>query len=146
MSDPRPALPHALVFWTGITCGLLASLALQILLNQRGLLLAAIWREAAAGGGLSLRSALVWWVLAGTAFAAGAVAVYLLSRWPPPWQGLRAVRWLAAAVVVVGLADIARRAEVPPNTSPGLQVLSSAAAATVATLMAMFGAFFARPR
>jgi len=146
MSDPRPALPNALVFWTGVTCGLVATLALQILLNQRGIPLAAVWREAAAGGGLSLRSALVWWVIAGTAFAASAAVAALLVRLPPPWHGLRLVQSLAAAVAVAVLAEVAQRAGQPQGVTAGMHVLSSLAAAGVGTLMAMFGAFFARPR
>jgi len=147
MSDEsRPALPRALVFWTGVTCGLAATLALQILLNERGITLVAIWREVASGSGLSLRAALVWWIIAGTAFAAGALSTALLRRLPPPWHGPRPVLWLAAVAAVAVLAGVARGAGEPQGVTAGIYTLSSLAAAGVGMVMAMFGAFFAGPR
>jgi len=143
MSDPQPPLPRALVFWAGVTCGVLATLALQIQLNQRGIELDAIWREFAAGRGMPLRLALVWWVIAGTAFLVAAATAAALNRWPPPWHSWTAVRRIVALAIVIGLGEIARRAGLPEHGNSGLYVASSLTAAGVATLMAMFGAFFA---
>jgi len=68
---PSTEVPRPLVLVAATTCGVLAAIAAQIVLAQRGIELAGIWRESAARG-FHLRAAGAWWMMPGSALLVGA--------------------------------------------------------------------------
>jgi hypothetical protein len=126
-----------------LTGGVLVALALQILLSTRGWQIAAIWRDMIAGNPLSLQTALVWWIIAGSALVAGAAIAWPVANLAPPWRRNRTVRWIAGAALLYGLAHIGHAAVLPEGVSPAVYLLASIAAIVVAAIMAVIGAIFA---
>src|SRR4051812_44590519 len=102
----RTQLPHALALAVGATCGVLAAMVTQILLARRGIDLAGVWHALLSARGLQLKAAGAWWMMAASGFIVGAVVAGVLSRASLPWVRLRALRWIAAAVVVAALAHV----------------------------------------
>ena len=96
---PRTEVPRPLVLVTAMTCGVLAAIAAQIVLAQRGIELAGVWREIASRG-FHLRAAGAWWMMAGSALLVGAAVAAALSRFPLPWLRFRLLRWIAGAALV----------------------------------------------
>ena len=140
-SSPQE-LPRALLYCIAVSAGMLVALAVQISLSRAGIELSGVWRNLFSTQALQLRSAGAWWLIAGAAFLAGAVIAGLLNRFPPPWYGFRALRWLAAAAIVFVLADIGHSAAAPVARVPGAHVMASLAALCAAALMAAIGAYF----
>src|SRR5882672_12596411 len=105
MIPAQNELSRALVYVTSMTCGVLAAIAAEILLRRTGVEIADTWRSLASGQSLQIRAVSVFWLMIGSAFVASAVVAAALSRLPPPWLRLRALRWLASAVLVFALAE-----------------------------------------
>ena len=132
-----------LALLAGMTAGVFATLAAQVLLNNRGLQVGTIWQNIANGDPLNLRAALVWWVIAGSALVVGAAVAGPLGRLPPPWRRYRILRWILGALATIALAHIAHEAGAQEGIGPLAQLGASAAAVLLAALMAAFGAVFA---
>ena len=143
---PRTEVPHALVLVAATTCGVLAAIAAQIVLAQRGIELAGVWRELLSARGVQLRAAGAWWMMAASALLAGALVAAALSRFPLPWLRFRLLRWVAGAAVVAALAHIGHAAAMKAGVSPGIHSAASFAALCAAALTALFGAYFAAKR
>ena len=139
---PRTEVPRPLVLVTAMTCGVLAAIAAQIVLAQRGIELAGMWRDI-AGKGFHLRAAGAWWMMPGTALLVGAAVAAALSRYPLPWLGFRLLRWIAGAALVGALAHIGHAAAMKAGVSVGIHSAASFAAVCAAALTALFGAYFA---
>jgi hypothetical protein len=135
-------LPRVLTYSVAITAGVVVALAVQISLSRMGIELAGVWRALFSTQALQLRSAGAWWLIAGSAFLAGAVTAWILARFPPPWYGLRALRWLAAGLIVFVLADIGHSAAAAVERVPAAHVVASLVALCAAALMAAVGAYF----
>ena len=140
---PRTELSRGLVYVTGITCGVLAAIAAEILLRRSGVEIADTWRSIASGQALQMRSVSAFWVMAGAAFVASAVVAAALSRLPLPWHRLRGSRWAAGAVVVFALAEIGHIAAITGGHGGGAHAAMSLAALAMAGLVALFAAYFA---
>jgi hypothetical protein len=143
---PRTEVPHALVLIVATTCGVLAAIAAQIALAQRGIELAGVWRELLSARGVQLRAAGAWWIMAASALLAGALVAGALSRFPLPWLGFRVPRWIAGAAVVGALAHIGHGAAMKAGVAVGIHAAASFAALCAAALTALFGAYFAAKR
>jgi len=143
---PRTEVPRPLVLVTATTCGVLAAIAAQVVLSQRGIELAGIWRELLSTRGLQLRAAGAWWMMAASAFLAGAVVAAVLSRFPLPWLRFRLLRWVAGAVLVAALAHVGHGAVMKPDIAVAIHTTASFSALCAAALMALFGAYFAVKR
>ena len=143
---PRTDLPRASVYATGVTCGVLAAIAVQILLSRAGIELSGVWRNLLSAQALQLRSAGAWWLMAGSAFLASALVVAALSRLPLPWHRFRLLRWIMGAAVVFGLAEVGHLAADISAPSGGAHVAVSLSALFAAALMSLFGAYFAAKR
>jgi hypothetical protein len=139
-------LPPALVYPTAVVCGVLAALAVQILLGRAGIELAGVWSTLFSSSSLQLRSAGTWWLMVGAAFLVSAVVAAALSRLPWPWHRFRLVRWLLAAALVLAIAEIGHSAATNSQPSMRMHVAVSFMALLAAALMALFGAFFASKR
>ena len=135
-------LPRALVYMTGITCGVLAAIVAEILLRRTGVEIADTWRSLAAGQ-LQMRAVSVFWLMIGSAFVVSAVVAAALSRLPPPWLRLRTLRWLASAVLVFALAEAGHIAPITVGHGGGAHTAMSMAALAAAALVALFAAYFA---
>ncbi len=59
---PRTEVPPALVYATGVCCGVLAAIAVQIMLSRAGIELIDIWRDILSAQALQMRSAGAWCV------------------------------------------------------------------------------------
>jgi hypothetical protein len=136
-------LSRALVYVTGMTCGLLAAIAAEILLRRTGIEIADTWRSLAAGQSLQMRAVSVFWLMIGSAFVVSAIVGAALSRLPPPWLRLRTLRWLAGAVIVFALAEVGHIAATTVGHGGGAHTAMSMVALVAAALVALFGAYFA---
>jgi hypothetical protein len=139
-------LPPSLVYASAVLCGVLAAMAVQILLGRAGIELAGVWSTLFSTSTLQLRSAGTWWLMVGAAFLVGAVVAAALSRLPWPWHRFRLLRWLLAAALVFAVADVGHSASANAQSSMRMHVAVSLFALLAATLMALFGAFFAAKR
>jgi hypothetical protein len=135
-------LSRTLVYVTGMTCGVLAAVAAEILLRRTGVEIADTWRSLASGQ-LQMRAVSVLWLMIGSAFVVSAVVAAALSRLPPPWLRLRTLRWLASAVLVFALAEAGHIAAITVGHGGGAHTAMSMAALVAAALVALFGAYFA---
>ena len=136
-------LSRTLVYVTGMTCGLLAAIAAEILLRRTGIEIADTWRSLASGQSLQMRAVSVFWLMIGSAFVVSAVVAAALSRLPPPWLRLRTLRWLAGAVIVFALAEVGHIAAITVGHGGGAHTAMSMVALVAAALVALFGAYFA---
>jgi hypothetical protein len=146
MQRPRPelsdtALPPALIYSAAVLCGVLAALALQMLLSRAGFDLAAVWENLFASGARQLRTTGPWWAIAGIAFITSGATAAALSRVTLPWRRFRLLRWAAGAIIVFLLADIGHSAAAPEGVGAGANVAARLAALSVAALMAVLGAY-----
>ena len=139
----KPPLPRAMILWTALTCAVLLALALQVVLSQRGIQITEAWRDVAAGTPPKMRSAMVWWVIAGASLAISAIVAGALNRFPPPWRRYRALRWIVGAAIVAALAEIAHGAALPEGAGPGVFLITTSASVVLAAVMALIGTFFA---
>src|SRR5712671_3974234 len=151
MQSPIRELPHSdvpriAVYVTGITCGVLAAMAVQILMSGAGIELSNVWRSLFSAQGLQLQSAGAWWLMAGSAFLASAVVVASLSRLPLPWHNLRGLRWIAGAALVFGLAEVGHVAGTVSAPAGAGQLVATLLALFAASLISLFGAYFAIKR
>lgn len=142
---PRTEIPHALVLVAATLGGVLAAIAAQIVLTQRGIELAGIWREFSARG-LQLRAAGAWWMIAASGLVTGAVLAAALSRLPLPWLRFRLLRWILGAALVAALAHIGHSAATKAGVAVGIHMAASLTAICAAALTALFGAYFAAKR
>jgi hypothetical protein len=140
---PRTELSRALVYVTGITCGVLGAIATAVLLRSSGVELADTWRSVASGQALQLRSASAFWLMVGSAFVVSAVVAAALSRLPLPWHRLRTLRWIAGVALVFALAEVGHIAAVTGGHGGGAHAAMSLAALGTAALVALFAAYFA---
>jgi len=139
-NDPSPRLTPLLV---AIAAGVFATLAAQVLLNNRGMMVGTIWQNMANGNPPNLRAAMVWWVIAGSALVVGAAVAAVFARVPAPWQRFRGARWILAGVGLYVLAHIAHATATPEGIGGTAQLGSATIAVLLAGLMAAFGAIFA---
>lgn len=143
---PRTEIPRSLVLVTAMTCGVLAAIAAQIVLAQRGIELAGVWSDFLAARGGQLRAAGAWWMMAGSALFTGALVAGILSRFALPWLRFRLLRWILAALLVAGLAHIGHAAAARAGLAVGVHTAASVAALIAAALSGLFGAYFAAKR
>jgi hypothetical protein len=143
MIQAENELPRTLVYVTGMTCGLLAAIAAEILLHRTGIEIADTWRSLASGQSLQMRAVSVFWLMIGSSFVVSAVVAAALSRLPPPWLRLRTLRWLASAVIVFALAEVGHIAAITVGHGGGAHTAMSMVALVAAALVALFGAYFA---
>jgi len=135
-------LSRPLVYVTGMTCGVFAAIAAEILLRRTGVEIADTWRSLASGQ-LQMRAVSVFWLMIGAAFVVSAVVAAALSRLPPPWLRLRTLRWLASAVLVFALAEVGHIAAITVGHGGGAHTAMSMLALVIAALVALFAAHFA---
>jgi hypothetical protein len=141
---PSPvALPPALIYAAALTCGVVAALALQVYLSSAGFDPAALWENLFTSGARQLRTAGPWWAIAGVAFVTSGITAAALSRFPPPWQRFRLLRWVAGTVIVVALAQIGHPSAAPETVGVGINVAANLVALAVAAAMALLGAYVA---
>lgn len=141
------SLAPALPLLVGLTAGVLAALVVDAEFAARHLSFTAALGEFTGGGQLRIAAASALWAIAGVALAVGAAAAALLGKYPPPWHKQLALRWIIGALILFGLAHVAHGVESPPHeVSAGIAVLAEALVIVIAAVMALAGAFFARPR
>jgi hypothetical protein len=137
-------LARPLVYVIAVTSGVLAAMIVQVLLSRAGIELAAAW-DSLFSRVPQVRSAGIWWLMVGSAFLVSAVVAGTLSRLPWPWHRFRLLRWILAGAALFALAEVGHS---PPAAAHGIgvQVGASLVALCAATLMALFGTFFAARR
>jgi hypothetical protein len=144
--------PHAktlspvLPLLVGLTAGVLAALVVDVQLAAKDMSVATGWSQLVGGEQVRFASASALWAIAGAAFVAGAATAALLGKYPPPWRNQRVLRWIVGALILFGLAHVAHGVSAPHGVGPGIAALAEVSAIAVAAIMALFGAFFARPR
>jgi hypothetical protein len=137
-----PALP----LLVGLTAGVLAALAVDVQLAAKDMSVATAWSQLVGGEQMRFASASALWAVAGIAFVAGAITAALLGKYPPPWRDQRVLRWIIGTLILFGLAHVAHGVSTPHGVEPGIAVVAEMSAIAIAAIMALFGAFFARPR
>jgi|SRR5262245_15786693 len=143
---PRTEMPPALVYVTGICCGVLAAMAVQIMLSRSGIELVDIWRNILSAQALQMRSAGAWWLMLGSSFLVSAVVVTALSRLPLPWHRFRLLRWVLGAAIVFALAEAGHSASTVGGRGDGANAAVTLATLGTAALVALFAAHFAIKR
>jgi hypothetical protein len=138
------AIPTTLVYATALTCGVLAAIAVQILLNRAGFDLVGLWRSLTSTGSaraMELRTTVPWWAIAGAAFIVSGITAAALSRLALPWRRLRLLRWVAGAAIVYLLADIGHHSAGLARETASVNTIVSLAVLAIAALMALCGAY-----
>src|SRR5271167_927189 len=129
-------------FATGVIAGMLAAIGAQIFLARMNVELAAAWHDLFVALTVQFKSALAWWVVAGTAlvfgYIAAAVTRFLMLHWWP----LRVLRWIAGAGIVAALAAIGHGAGATASADTASHVGASLLGGALAMLTAMIGAGF----
>jgi len=143
---PRTELPPVLVYVTGMCCGVLGAMAVQIMLARSGIELVDLWRNILTAQALQIRSAGAWWLMIGAAFLVSAVVVAALSRLPLPWLRFRLLRWILGTAIVFALGEAGHIASTAGGHGGGAQTLMTLASLGAAALVALFGAYFAIKR
>ena len=108
--EVRPSV-RLLSFATGVIAGSLAAIAAQIYLARMNVELATAWHDLFVAWSAQFKSALAWWLVAGTALIAGYIAAALTRFLMLHWWPLRPLRWIAGAAIVAALAVIGRGGE-----------------------------------
>jgi hypothetical protein len=139
-------LPPTLVLLAGVTAGVFATFVVEVELAAMHMPVAGAWAQLTSGAPLRFASASVLWAIAGVAFVVGAATAAVLGKYPPPWRSFRTLRWILGAALIGALAYAAHDAGPPHDVSPGAAVLADLSAFVIATVMALLGAAFARPR
>jgi hypothetical protein len=146
MLDEQAAMVRTLALATGTIGGFLVAASAQVLLFHKNVELATMWHDVFASSTVQIKSALVWWLLAGTAlvggFVAAAVTRFLLTNWWP----LRLLRWILGTALVAGLAAVGHAASEPAAIDSAAYVAANLSSMTASVLVASVGAFFAARR
>jgi hypothetical protein len=141
MEQDRPSV-RLLSFTTGVISGTLAAIAAQIYLAGMKVELATAWHDLFVTWSAQFKSALAWWLVAGTAlifgYIAAAVTRFLMLHWWP----LRVLRWIAGAGIVAALAAIGHGAGATASADTASHVGASLLGGALAMLTAMIGAGF----
>ena len=140
---PRTDLPRVLIYVTAMICGVFAAITAQVLLRRNGIELGDAWRSLASGQTLQTRSVSAYWLMLGASFLISAIVAAALSRLPLPWHRLRPLRWLLSVVLVFALAEVGHIAGVTGGHGGGVHSAMTLAVLAAATLVALFGAYFA---
>jgi hypothetical protein len=130
--DDKPSV-RLLSFATGVIAGLLAAIAAQIYLARMNVELATAWHDLFVTWSAQFKSALAWWLVAGTALIAGYIAAALTRFLMLHWWPLRLVRWIAGAAIAMELAAIGHAA----GASVGADAASHVGASMLGGLLAM---------
>jgi hypothetical protein len=145
MQDEKPSV-RMLALATGTIGGFLVALTVQILLGHMNVEVEAVWHDLFVTSTAQIKSALAWWLIAGTALASGfitaAVARFLMLNWWP----LRWPRWVLGVAIVAGLAAVGHVASEPSDLDATAHVAANVAGMVAALITACLGAFFAARR
>jgi hypothetical protein len=127
-------------FAAGVIAGTLAAIGAQIFLTRMNVELAAAWHDLFVAWTAQFKSALAWWLVAGTAlvfgYIAAAVTRFLMLHWWP----LRLLRWIVGAGIVVELAAIGNGAGTATALGAGSHVGGSLLGSLFAMMFATIGA------
>src|ERR1700693_574426 len=103
--DDKPSV-RLLCFATGVIAGTLAAIAAQIYLARMNVELATAWHNLFVTWSAQFKSALAWWLVAGTALTVGYIAAAMTRFMMLHWWPLRLLRWIAGAALVAGLGAL----------------------------------------
>jgi hypothetical protein len=142
MAQDKQTFPRTLIFGAGVTGGVLLAIVAQVLLGRLGLDLAAVWRELFPTRAAQMRSAFAWWLVAGISFLGGLAFAAFVKYFSGNWWQLRVVRWVAAALLVGGLAEVGRVSAEPSGLAASANVLVNLAVLVLSGVLAMLGAYF----
>jgi hypothetical protein len=131
---------------SGAIGGFLVAVSAQVLLGRMNVELATMWHDLFASSTAQIKSALAWWMIAGTAFVGGfmasAVTRFLLMNWWP----LRSLRWILGTAIVAGLGAVGHVASEPAQLDSAAFVAANLSVMVASLLAASVGAFFAARR
>jgi hypothetical protein len=139
--EVRPSV-RLLSFATGVIAGSLAAIGAQIYLARMNVQLATAWHDLFVAWSAQFKSALAWWLVAGTALIAGYIAAALTRFLMLHWWPLRLLRWIAGAAVVAALAVIGQGASAIAGADAGSHVGASLIGGVLAMITAAIGAGF----
>jgi hypothetical protein len=139
--DDKPSV-RLLSFATGVIAGTLAAIAAQIYLARMNVELATAWHDLFVTWSAQFKSALAWWLVAGTALIVGYVAAAMTRFMMLHWWPLRLLRWIAGAAVVAELAAIGHAAGAAAGADAASHVGASLLGGLLAMVTAALGAGF----
>jgi hypothetical protein len=144
--DEQASSVRTLALASGTIGGFLVAASAQVLLFHKNIELATMWQDLFASSTVQIRSALAWWLLAGTALIGGFVVAaatrFLITNWWP----LRLLRWILGAALVAGLAAVGHAASQPAAIDSAAYLAANLSSMTASVLAASVGAFFAARR
>jgi hypothetical protein len=101
-----PAPPRVTTFAGAMTSGLLLALAAHMLSARLGIGLTSVWRELFPTEADATRSALAWWITAGTGLAGGFLTGLLTQSLSVGKRPRRGLLWLIGALFFLVLAGV----------------------------------------
>jgi hypothetical protein len=144
--DERASSVRTLALASDTIGGFLVASSAQVLLFHKNVELATMWQDLFASSTVQIRSALAWWLLAGTALIGGFVTAaatrFLLTNWWP----LRLLRWMLGTALVAGFAAVGHAASEPAAIDSAAYLAANLSSMTASVLAASVGAFFAARR
>ena len=146
--DDQGLSVRTLALATGTIGGVLVAASAQFLLFHKNIELATMWHDLFATSTVQIRSALAWWLLAGTALVGG---FWWRRRRrdscsPTGGRSMRLPRWILGTVLVAGLAAVGHMASEPAEIDSADYLAANLSAMTASLLAASVGAFFAARR
>ncbi len=142
MKPPRIRSVH--IFAAATLGGMASALVIQVALARGGIAVTDAWRNLFVTSGDLLRSAIAWWSVAGASMLGGFVTASVMRRFV--WLHLRFLRGWLLALLVVGLAVVARDLPRGDGIAHAAHLIASASALLLSFLMAGFGGYFALRR
>lgn len=135
-------LPAVLVYATGLTCGVLSAVALQIYLAGTGFSLVPLWDSLLSARVLDLRTTGPWWAIAGISFLISGVVAAALSRISFPLRRFRFARWILGIALVLLLAHLGQESAAIHPVYTAANTAISLVALGIASMLALCGAYF----
>jgi|SRR5579864_6434909 hypothetical protein len=130
----------------GTIGGFLVAESALIVIGHMNLEMAEMWHDLFTSTQVHMRSALIWWLMAGTAMVGGFVTAALTRFLLTNWWPLRMLRWILGAVIVAGLGAVGHAASEPPAIDSAAYMAANLSTMAASLLAASVGAFFAARR
>jgi hypothetical protein len=146
MQEEQKLSLRMLALSSGTIAGFLIAVSALVMLGHTSVALATMWRDLFVSSTAQVKSALAWWLIAGTALVGGFLAAAMTRFLIVNWWPLRLPRWILGTIMVAGLVAVGRFATEPNELDAATRVASSLSGMMAALVAAGVGAFFAARR
>jgi hypothetical protein len=134
------------IFAAAFTCGVLLALAAHMLAGHFGIAFAPVWASPRASNTELVRSALGWWLIAGTGLAGSFVTGLLLQEAPGRAARRRRLRWIAGLALFALLTALPHIVTAAPAADLPNRLLVNLTAFALGMFAAFCGGWFSLAR